>query len=172
MLYVVGTSHHYQFGAGARFGDQVCTPDDEHAFAILLRHSAVALDVAAMAEELNRQALEEVGQTLSVAERVASDLGLPHLFCEPDRKERAVLGIKDENQIRISAFPKTLQENVVQTLLAEHWTRREREWLKRLSSLGAVNTLLVCGSDHVPTFVPLAAQNGYECQVIHANWEA
>lgn len=172
MLYVVGTSHHYQFGAGARFGDRRCTEEDEAAFASLLREIATSLGIAGLAEELNRQALEEVGKQVSVAERIASALRIQHFFCEPDRSERVALGIKDENQIRMSAFPNFLPEDEVQELIAEHWQKREQEWLRRMEGLKEAKVLLVCGADHVSTFIPLASQQGHQCEVIHANWEA
>lgn len=172
MLYIIGTSHHYQFGAGVRFGRSYCTEADQSALAEMLRDLAVSFSAEVLAEELNQRALTEVEKTASVMQSVAAELAIPHLFCEPDRAERVNLGIRDENEIRISAFPDKLDEAVVQRLVVESWRRREKEWLRRLVVAKTKNVVFVCGADHIETFVPLAQEQGFECKVLHANWEA
>ena len=172
MLYIVGTGHHYQFGTGARFGQDCCTEPDERAFAQMLRDLIATVGGEVLAEELNQQALEEVGKTISVMQRIATEASAPHIFCEPDRAERVKLGIKDENEIRISAFPRSLDEALVQSLAADSWRRREQEWLLRLDAVKSKNVILVCGANHIATFVPLAQEQGFDCKVMHVNWEA
>jgi len=172
MLLVIGTGHHYQLGAGVRFGDDYCTEEDAMAFANLLRELTVTHGVHVLAEELNQQALEEVDKNTSVVQMVAAEQAMPHLFCEPDRQERHQLGIRTENDIRISAFPKTLTEDVVQALSTESWRHREMEWLRRLDAVKSEVVLFVCGANHIPTFVPLAQEQGFAITVVHAAWEA
>jgi len=172
MLYIVGTGHHYQFGAGARFGQDHCTESDESEFAQMLRDLFTSAAADVLAEELNQQALEEVGRGKSVMQLIAAELSASHMFCEPDRAERVNLGIRVENEIRISAFPKTVDEEVVQTLSAESWRRREQEWLRRLDAVKSKNVIFVCGADHIATFVPLAQEQGFKCNVVHYHWEA
>lgn len=172
MLFIVGTGHHFQFGAGVSFGHDHCTEANQSSFAEMLRNLTMACRADILAEELNQQALAEMGRTASVVQLVATELAIPHLFCEPDRAERIVLGIMDENEIRISAFPKSVEEATVQTLVAESWRRREEEWLRRLIELKSKNIVFVCGACHVSTFVSLAMEQGFECQVAHANWKA
>lgn len=171
LLLVVGTGHHYQFGAGVHFGDDCCTEECEVAFTKMLRELTVAHGIRLLAEELNQQALEEVDKNTSVVQAIAAELSIPHLFCDPDRQERYDLGIKTENDIRISAFPKTLPEDVVQTLCAESWRRRELEWLRRLDAVKSKVVLFVCGANHVPTFVPMALAQGIAIKVAHTAWE-
>jgi len=171
MLYVIGTGHHYQFGTGVRFGEGHCTEADQTAFAEMLRNLTTKLAIQVLAEELNGQALEEVGKTTSVLQLVAAERAVPHLFCEPDRRERGPLGIRGENEIRISSFPNRLDEEAVQTLVAESWRRRELEWLRRLDAVRSKNVLFVCGARHISTFVQLALDKGFGCTVVHAAWE-
>jgi hypothetical protein len=171
MLHIAGTSHHYQFGAGVRFGPDHCTEADERAFVELLHNLAHSCAAEVFAEELNQQALAEVGKTSSVMQLVAATLKLPHLFCEPDRAERTALKIMDENEIRFSVFPKRLDEAVVQARAAESWRRREQEWLQRLVIAKSKNVVFVCGANHISTFVPLAQAEGFECKVVHAHWQ-
>ena len=172
MLNIVGTSHHYQFGAGTSFGDDYCTEENQSAFVDMLRILAVTLEAKILAEELNQQALEEVGKNTSVLQLVAKGLAIQHMFCDPDRGERVKLGIKSENEIRITAFPKRLSEAVVKKLEAESIKRREQEWLRRLVEAKSKNILFICGANHISTFVQLALGAGFKCRVAHANWIA
>ena len=172
LLYVVGTSHHYQFGAGIRFGEYTCSTDDQVAFSQMLRSLAVSKSVEVIAEELNEQALQEVGSKISIPKLLAQELRLQHIFCEPNRVERTNMGIFDENEIRISVFPNTLDEVAVQKLVKESWERREEEWIHRLSGIVASRLIFVCGSNHIVTFVPLVAERGFQPIVVHENWVA
>ena len=170
-VHIVGTGHHYQLGAGFAFGGFQCTTEDQAAFLSMLRELVQREFLGAVAEELNQQALQEAGGSRSVPQALAAELGLPHLFCEPDRTERTQLGIRDENSIRISAFPKTLDATIVQRLAAESWRLWEEEWLKRLVRLNSSRTLFVCGANHVGPFVARATDHGFQVVVSHANWE-
>jgi hypothetical protein len=171
-LHIVATGHHYQLGAGFSFGGFKCTIKDQIAFLNMLRELIATESLNALAEETNRQALQEAGATQSVLEILASELSLPHTFCEPDRSERAGLGIYEENSIRLSAYPKVLDETEIQRLVADSWRRREEEWLSRLEKIDAARILFVCGADHVHTFVPRAEKHGFQISVAYANWEA
>jgi len=170
MLLVVGTGHHYQFGAGVHFGGDCCTEADETAFAEMLRELTDAYAVQVIAEELNLQALKEVGKSTSVMQTVATALAIPHLFCDPNRQERQQLGIRTESDIRMSVFPKTLTEDVVQALTVESWRRRELEWLRRLDAVKSKRVLFVCGANHISTLTPLAQTQGFGVKVVHIAW--
>lgn len=172
LLLIVGTGHHYQFGVLTRYGKYECAAEDHAAFAQMLRELAKSHTVDSIAEELNEEAMSEVGSAASVPQLVARELGLHHLFCEPDRTERQQLGIMDENSIRVSTFPKMLDEATVQRLAADSWQRREKEWLRRLSQLSGSRIFFVCGANHVVTFVPLALEHSFQVTVVHGDWEA
>lgn len=171
-LHIVATSHHYQLGAGFSFGGFKCTVEDQISFENMLRMLVATESVDALAEETNRQALQEAGTAQSVIEILASELGLRHAFCEPDRLERTALGIYEENSIRLSVFPRKIEESEVQRLVADSWRLREEEWLRRLEKICASSILFVCGSSHVHSFVPRAEKHGFQINVAYANWEA
>jgi hypothetical protein len=172
MLYIIGTSHHYQFGAGVRFGQDECTVADQSAFTEMLYDVIASFGGEVLAEEANQQAIEEVGKKTSVVQQVATQKAVPRMFCEPDRAERVTLGIRNENQIRIAAYPGELEEAEVQKQVADSWRLREQEWLRRLEDVKSKIVVFVCGANHVLTFVPLAEEQGFVCKVVHADWQA
>ena len=53
---------------------------------------------------MNEDGLAEANKIESVPQIIAGILGLPHVFCELNRRERVALGIRQENDIRIAAF--------------------------------------------------------------------
>jgi hypothetical protein len=171
-LHIIGTGHHYQFGNGTTFGGFQCTQACEDAFLSMLRICAVETASSLLAEELNVQAMHEAGCVASLLQVVARDLFLPHLFLEPDRAERVRLGISDENQLLMSAWPQKLEQSEYDRLVEESCSRREDEWIRRLRRLPASNTLVICGAAHVPTLCPRAIQAGFQIALIHANWQA
>jgi hypothetical protein len=171
-LHIVGTGHHYQFGAGISFGGFSCSAKDHIVFAKMLRKLATSVAAETIAEEANEQALRDVGSRASVPQLVAHKLKIFHLFCDPDRTERQLLGIHEENMIRVSAFPEMLNEATVQQLSAQSWRRREEEWLRRLNNIKATRIIFICGAEHIATFPALAVQRGFQVVVEHATWEA
>lgn len=172
LLNIVGTGHHYQFGVGVKYGAYACTNEDQSRFKAMLSELAVLIGADAIAEELSEQAMSEVGCGASVPQLVANELNLSHLFCDPNRAERQKLGIYDDNFIRVAEFPKILDEPTVKSRIAESWSRRENEWIRRLRGLDASRLIFICGSEHLTTFVPLALQNGFDVSVVHKNWQA
>ncbi|MBK1888448.1 hypothetical protein Undi14_00275 [Undibacterium sp. 14-3-2] len=172
-LHIVGTGHHYQFGAGMKFGAYECTLEDQAVFLAMLRSLAESVKADAIAEELSEQSLSEVGATASVPQLLARGLGLVHLFCDPNRDERRTLGIFDDNAIRLSGFPsKKPDETEIQRRIDESCRFREEEWLRRLQALPSSQILFVCGANHVNTFQLLAIDAGFKVSVAYADWKA
>lgn len=171
-VFLIGTSHTFQYGVGARWGKVPCTPSQEHAFRELIRAAAISRGVRAIAEELNREGLAEVGKSVSVLESLAEELGLSHLFCEPNRSERAELGIEQENDIRISVFLTGGSDSEVESRIHDQFRKRETAWLQKLTELGNWPVLYVCGANHVSSFSALLAEAGVVCEVLHADWQA
>ena len=85
-------------------------------------------------------------------------------------KTRAALGIRQENQIRISAFPKKLAEVEVQRLLAESLCARERYWLAELIAFNTWPVLYICGADHSLSFIELLQKSGVANVLIAQDW--
>jgi hypothetical protein len=170
-LYLLGTSHKYQYGVGAQRGRiPPCTAAEEVTFSEFLRGAALQHRVSCIAEELNAQNLSEARKPKSTVQVVAENLDLPHVFCEPDRRERAALGIVGENEIRILALIDNRPEEYVTSALAEQFRKRESAWLQHVQKLGAWPVLFVCGADHVGSFPKLLAEAGLSCELLHPNW--
>lgn len=111
--------------------------------------------VSAVAEEMSEDALLESNCTASIPMQMANALRLPHRFCDPNTAERARLGIRQQNDILISAFLGNLSETEVAVRLADSHAKCESYWLAQLRDLNLWPVLFVCGANHVDTFFNL-----------------
>lgn len=172
-LVLIGTKHTYQYGAGNAWHSKApCTPEDEQAFREMLTDIAVKHRVRCIAEEMNEDGLADAKKSASVPQSIADTKGLPHIFCEPNRQERAILGIEQENDIRSSAFLSGKTEEEVETALKTQFHRRESIWLDRVEARGRWPVLFICGANHVQSFAKLLQENGVECEIPFTNWHA
>ena len=169
-LYLVGTSHCYQYGAGAK-RKVVCTVAQERAFRDFIRSLALQLKAVGLAEELNEEGLLAAEKSASVLQALAQELAVPHLLCEPSRSERAALGAHEETWIRSIAFMDEKTEAEVQLELGEQFRKRETVWLDRLESFALWPILFVCGADHVTSFSSRAAGRDVVVVLVHADWQ-
>ena len=128
------------------------------------------LTVRAVAEEMSEEALLENNYTASVPMRVAEALRLPHRFCDPDRAERTRLQIRQENEIRKSAFLANLPEPEVLARLSESHAKRELYWLRQLRNHNLWPVLFVCGANHVRSFGELLRREGIVMRVVAEDW--
>jgi hypothetical protein len=110
-----------------------------------VRDAACSLAATAIAEELSQQCVEAREGGISVCKKVADDLGLNHLFCDPDRGERQSLDLTTTDQ-------------------------RETIWVSRVAELAPNETsvIFVCGADHCSTFRAKLEQRGLQA-LIHCN---
>lgn len=157
MIIVVGTSHTIQTTTSELkpFLDNLCRE----------------FKVCVVAEEMSKEALAENNCTASIPMQVASALRVPHLFCDPNREERARLEIHQENDIRIEAFLSTVtSETEIAARIAESHTKRERYWLEQLRNLNTWPVLFICGADHVTSFCQLLRQEGIAMHVAAEDW--
>jgi hypothetical protein len=172
-VHIIGTSHGYQFGAGWTVGSVTCSQDDADAFQSFLVSSARAVHATAICEELSREALAAVGSTVSMPEIVAANLGLPHLFCDPNIWERRTLEILDDNYVLYQALssdtPRPIEAGI-QTRISQQWQKREAEWYRRIIDAGNTPILFICGSDHVVSFSTLLQSKGAQVSVVCQDW--
>jgi hypothetical protein len=112
----------------------------------------------------------------SVLQDLAQKHGVPHCFCEPDRTQRADLGIRDESTIRIEVLlreqgPEEAEKEVARERRRQ-FDQREDFWCARLAELPNGRVLLVCGANHVPTISERVRARGAQCEVLSAYWLA
>lgn len=153
---IVGTSHSIQIASRKlkRFLERLCEN----------------FTVSAIAEEMSDEALVENNCIASIPMQVANTLRLPYRFCDPSRAERARLGIRQENDILISAFQCNLSETEVAECLAESHTKRESYWIDQLRDLNLWPVLFVCGANHVDSFCGLLRHEDIAVRVAVEDW--
>lgn len=157
-IIVVGTSHPIQIA------DLALKP--------FLENLCRDFNVRAVAEEMNVEALAEHKCTSSIPMQIAGGLQMPHRFCDPNNAERAKLGIRQENEIRIQAWlsSSTLSESEIAAQLTESYAMRERYWLEQLRDLNVWPVLFICGADHVASFCELLKQQNFTAHVASEDW--
>ena len=150
MIYIIGTGHtRTQIWSDAiRNGESLDTDAATvQRFQLYLRNVAISLDAAMIAEELSRQAVEDRPGGASVAELVAHDLRLAHLYCDPGRDERRELCIRTGIE-------------------------REAIWLSRLQRLhpNLTSIIFICGADHCDSFKALLDQYELSARIHCSDW--
>ena len=153
---IIGTSHSIQ----------IASPELKTHLARLCKE----LTIRAIAEEMSKEALLESSYIASIPMQVAEALRLPHRFCDPDRAERTRLKIRQENEIRKSAFLVSLPEAEVIARLSESHAKRESYWLRQLRDLNLWPVLFVCGANHVRSFGELLRRECIAMRVAAEDW--
>jgi hypothetical protein len=152
MIHIIGTVHELtQYWSDViRRGESIdTTPEIVQQFEQYLRDAVGALAATALAEELNQQCVEERVGGMSVCKKVADDLGLHHLFCDPDHDDRRKLNITT----------------------ADH---REDLWVSRVATLvpDETSVIFVCGADHCSTFPAKLEQRGLQARIHCDDWKS
>ena len=163
---VLGTDHRFQ-----RRSPEF-TEAQHQRFAEFISATAREGRVVGLAEENSIEALAEAKVAQSTVEIMARELELNHRYCDPDMKTRAKLGMLQENQIRISAFPEKLAEAEVQRRLEESMRAREHYWLSELVTLNAWPVLFICGANHSLPFVELLRASNVDTILVAQDWGA
>lgn len=165
-ILVLGTDHGFQ-REDPKFSNAMHLQ-----FADFLRRTIQDSSIVAVAEENNHEALSEHSREVSVPESIAADLGIPHRHCDPNRQTRSVLGIRQENSIRIQNFPEKVSEDEVQNQLNASDRKREEYWLQQLLELNSWPVLFICGANHVNPFLKLIESNGMQTFLVASDWGA
>jgi hypothetical protein len=166
MVLILGTDHRFQM----RCPD--FTEFQHQQFVSYVVATARAYKVAAIIEENNPQAVAEANVAESTIRTIARDLGIKHLYCDPDRETRTALGIRQENEIRISGFLEGAIESVIQQRVDESMRIRERYWLARLQQFNTWPTLFICGANHALPFLDLLRKEKVDTILVAQDWGA
>jgi hypothetical protein len=149
MIHIIGTAHSTQYCSDAIRRRESIDTDLEtvQQFEQYVRDAARSLGATTIAEELSQQYVEAREGGISVCKKVADDLGLHHLFCDPDRGERQSLDITTTDQ-------------------------RETIWVCRVAKLARNDTsvIFVCGADHCSTFRAKLEQRGLQARIHCDDW--
>jgi len=101
--------------------------------------------ITLIAEEFSEEALSNSDAIDSVARGVSFELGIKHLFCDPNSQERENSGIKTNYQ-------------------------REQFWLDWLTASGHDAILFICGDDHLESFSKKLNSAGHQTTIKSNRW--
>jgi len=96
-------------------------------FAAHIRDIVLEAEADLLAEELSEENIRSSNARDSVARNIASSLGITHIFCDPDTRERRQFAIETDDQ-------------------------RELLWLARLGGSSASAAVFICGDSHMIHF--------------------
>ena len=124
----------------------------------------------AIAEEMNGEALAEKCVAASLGMLLAKKRALPHRMVDPDKAVRAALGISQENDVRISAWNRSLSRAETEAQVQAEYGKRERYWLEQLQDLDTWPVLFICGANHVRSFSALLTDRSIENSIEADDW--
>lgn len=141
-IFLIGTDHGLQVGVSD--APEGCYAEFEN----LIHAAATTNSVKLIAEELSAAF---VGENRSLCDKVAGELGIAHMFCDPNNRERETLGL-----------PKIDDRKT--------WGPREEHWLSRLEGV-EFPILFVCGANHVLSFSKKCLARGISVVVLEDDWK-
>ena len=150
MIHIIGTAHtKTQFWSDAiRDGSSLdtCAAIVER-FEAYLREAAISLRARVMAEENSQHMVLQFEGGSSVAKKVAGELRMHHVYCDPDPSERQALNIQTNED-------------------------RETIWMQRIRpfSPNEISMVFVCGADHSLTLTALFECNDLRAQIYCRDW--
>jgi hypothetical protein len=113
--------------------------------AVIARHG-----IRGIAQEMSPEGVHALQKTGSVGFSLCRELGLAHLYCDPDAATREALFI-----------PKGEEGN----------PKRERYWLEQLQAFAGFPALFILGANHFESFKNLLTQSGFQVIEIVRDWE-
>jgi len=171
---LLGTSHEIQRGERL-----------EEEFKDLLVNQFKNNDFLSIAEEIDNK-------KSYIAKGICLEKGIEYLIVEPTPEEKRVLGIPLEEDIvygisqshyemleEIEVWPSdpsaiTLPEEVwleYSNQMQSSYTKREKEWLKRLTKMDKWPSLFICGAEHFKPFKELLESSGITVKALYAYWD-
>ena len=169
LLYLIGVNHAVQFKSAVSqlFSESERVQKKREAFRAHVTEMIDTLDIEILAEEFSEEgkrkpqeretALDDRSERArfetavaqcnyeTVLEQLSKARGIEHRFCDPDTKERKVLGIEVDRRKETESA----------------WRKREQVWLSRIADCKDRRVLFVCGDNHYEAFAQLLATNGF-----------
>ena len=178
MVFVIGADHLVQYN-GPVPGDL------RNQFREYLVTTSRTRHIDCIAEEFSAEALHDVYHaTRDTALEAAKQLGIRHVFCDPEEPDMRRLGIpffadlidleKKRRGIH-DAFilDHTVRKNVREEAIAlskSYWHIRESFWYDRIEPFMDSNLLFVCGHEHALRFGSLVRSMGHPCEILDSFW--
>lgn len=178
MVYLIGVDHLIQYN-GPVPGYLIVE------FINFLSSQVKRYKISVIAEEFNKEFLHDVlGATEATAEKAAEISGIKHIFCDPDERERLILGIpyyaeiKESIKKRYGIRENFIIDNMLRTAINEetaaeakkYWDIREKFWLDKIRNMLMENIIFICGHEHVYRFREHLVENNIDVDVIDEYW--
>ncbi|MAZ67631.1 hypothetical protein CL652_02580 [bacterium] len=162
MIYLIGVDHYLQHD-----GNESAKPELRSAFKNFLKNEITALGVDVIAEEFNEDAIRWSMASHSTLGRLAEELRITHLYCEPTIQERKELEIPSYGQIKKTlglspTIPIEEEIRMVSEKQKEYFAPRENFWLNKLTPFLSDTVLFVLGSKHMDSFSSLLEQKAID----------
>jgi hypothetical protein len=119
---------------------------------------------------MSLEALSQKLSAASVCQRIADAIGVPHRYCDPDNRQRQILGICDETDIRSRAFLNNWNGAATDQKVRASHESRERFWLDQLLVLDLWPVVFVCGANHAKSFSSVLKLRGLHVDVVANDW--
>ncbi|MCP4137016.1 MAG: hypothetical protein GY754_38970 [bacterium] len=180
MIYLTGVDHLIQYK------NSIVPEETFEEFRAFLAQTVKKHSIDLIAEEFNREYLEEVYMSPeSTVETWAFLRGVEHRFCDPEKEERARLGIPyfahikervmkkhgiTKNYITDPGLRRQVEQETIE-ICKFYWPRREEYWYLKISDAALKNILFICGHEHVPGFKLLLESKGHSCEITTPFWK-
>lgn len=161
MIFLIGVNHKAQY---------IKKGIDNTKFKAFLKRKIEETKADLIAEEMSEYELKVNGMTNSIPRAVAEELGIKHLYCDPDKKQRKELGILEEKDIIAKICGgKVLrprdQERFIK-IRDTMWDKREIFWFQKLMKFNFKKCIFVLGSDHVDNFLNLLDSHNLKSRLL------
>lgn len=171
MIYLIGVYHNIQHD-----GNGCADLSVRNKFQVFLMGKVKKYDIVLLAEEFSEEALQEHNATAGTLKYGADRLNIKHLFCDPNKEERKIIGIlcrekiKSALNIRGGVHADSAEENRIKEKQKEYHPVREMFWFEKISNYLDRNIIFVCGADHVRSFETLLTSKEHKPVVLVENW--
>ena len=157
---LIGTSHTYQIPGNT--GADV--------FANRVRCAVETSDAAAIAEEMSCEALAQKRASDSICSKIAEELGVAHIYCDPDSETRKQRQIQGESTIRMDGWQKGDPPEITNERVRRSHSLRESYWLEQILRLDKWPVLFICGANHVSSFFGMIQANDLLPEILEQDW--
>jgi len=161
-LYVLGTSHDFQCGSAK------CLPTQIAAFQAELQRIFDEYRVKCFADEMDAEGLRRYNVSSTIAQPLASSLGIEHHYIDLTVDERRLFSLGESALLKPFNAGRTNFHQVFDTIRNEV---RERCWVARILAKQQWPTLLICGADHSQNVAKLWRRFGLKVVVLHEDYE-
>jgi len=166
VVYILGTSHVYQRN------DDSCLSSSIDEFKLYLRSLCQLNGIKAIGEEMSLTSLADFDRDESVPFKFAKEFNdLKHKYCDPDRSEQEMLGIKPAEYFNLKAHFENWPKDKKEKLEWQEDLKREPYWLCNILELNEWPILFICGSKHVDSFRKLLSASLISVHIVNENWK-